>query len=119
LIYPQIKSGSAPKKQQNEDQPTRAETAEIKSRKPENYNNTNFNMLVNETKLNDLETKLLGLEQQNTFLIEKLKNNEKNFEVQLSRIAMSTEGERESRYRIEKFINMLNEQVWFKLTRIQ
>ena len=61
--------------------------------------------------MNELETKLMALEQQNHFLIEKIKTNERNFEVQMSRVAISAESERESRMRIEKFISMLNDQV--------
>ncbi len=61
--------------------------------------------------MSELETKLLALEQQNFFLVEKIKNNEKNFELQLNRIALSNEGEKENRLRIEKFMSILNEQV--------
>ena len=92
---------------------TREDTPEIKSRRNDNYNNSNFNLLVSETKMSELETKLLALEQQNHFLIEKVKNNEKNFELQLNRIAITNEGEKESRMKIERYINILNNQVIF------
>ena len=105
-----MKYSTFPKKTNN-DEITRADTPEIKSRKYDNNNNNNFNLLVNETKFSEFETKLISLEQQNHFLIEKIKNNERNFELQLNRIALSNEGERDNRMKIEKFVNMLNEQV--------
>ena len=117
LVYPQIKNNTVPRKIQTDDLTTRSDTPEIKSRRNDNYNNSNFNLLVNETKMSELETKLLALEQQNQFLIEKVKNNEKNFEIQLNRIVINNEGEKESRMKIEKYINILNNQVNFHVIR--
>ena len=67
--------------------------------------------MANQTKMNELEIKLLALEQQNFFLIEKIKNNEKNFEIQMNKMAIYNESEKESRLRVERYFNMLNEQV--------
>ena len=109
-INSQLKYSTFPRKTNN-DELTRADTPEIKSRKYDSNNNNKFNLLVNETKFSEFETKLSSLEQQNQFLIEKLKNNERNFELQLNRIALTNDGERDNRIKIEKFVNMLNEQV--------
>ena len=39
-------------------------------------------MLANETKINELETKIITLEQGNQFLAEQIRSNERNFEIQ-------------------------------------
>lgn len=73
-------------------------------------NNSNFRILSQETKINELETKLIVLEQNNFFLLDQLKNYERNFEIQISKFNQITENERENRERIEKIFTLFSDQ---------
>lgn len=71
---------------------------------------SNFRILSQETKINELETKLIVLEQNNHFLLDQLKNYERNFEMQISKFSQITESERENRQRIEKIFTIFSDQ---------
>ena len=72
--------------------------------------NESVNPYVMDSKIKDLETKLLTLEQANKILIERINNNEKNFATQIKQIEFNNEEERQNRYRAEKALNIISEQ---------
>ena len=69
-----------------------------------------LNPYVMESKIKDLEAKLSNLEQTNQMLIERLNNNERNFQIQLKQIQVSNLEEKENRYKAEKVISSISEQ---------
>ena len=69
-----------------------------------------LNPYVMESKIKDLEAKLSNLEQTNQMLIERLNNNERNFQLQLKQIQVSNLEEKENRYKAEKVISSISEQ---------
>ena len=69
-----------------------------------------LNPYVMESKIKDLEAKLSNLEQTNQMLIERLNNNERNFQIQLKQIQVSNLEEKENRYKAEKVISNISEQ---------
>ncbi len=73
--------------------------------------NTKFGLLANETKISELETKIITLEQGNQFLAEQIRSNERNFEIQLKRLGQQTDMEKDNRQKIERFVGMLTDQV--------
>ena len=72
--------------------------------------NDNFNPFVMDSKIKDLESKLVTLEQANKILIERINTNEKNFIIQLRQLQVNNEEERENRYKAEKALNIISEQ---------
>ena len=72
--------------------------------------NESVNPYVMDSKIKDLESKLLTLEQANKILIERINNNEKNFATQIKQIEFSNEEERQNRYKAEKALNIISEQ---------
>ena len=77
--------------------------------------NTKFGHLANETKINELESKILTLEQSNHFLAEQIRTNERNFEIQLKRLGQQSDLEKDNRHKMERFVGMLTDQVSFLL----
>ena len=69
-----------------------------------------LNPYVMESKIKDLESKLSSLEQTNQLLLERITNNERNFQIQLKQLQVNNLEERENRYKAEKVINKINEQ---------
>ena len=74
-------------------------------------NNHKFAPLYNEIKLNEMETKLITLEQGNQFLSDQIRTNEKNFEIQLRRLGQQSDMEKDNRQKMERFVGMLTDQV--------
>ena len=72
--------------------------------------NDNYNPFVMDSKIKDLESKLVTLEQANKILIERINTNEKNFSLQLRQLQVNNEEERENRYKAEKALNIISEQ---------
>ena len=72
--------------------------------------NENYNPFVMDSKIKDLESKLITLEQANKILVERINNNEKQFAVQLKQIEIINAEERENRYKAEKAMNIISEQ---------
>ena len=58
-----------------------------------------------DAKIKDLESKLSSLEQTNQLLLERITNNERNFQIQLKQLQVNNLEERENRYKAEKVIN--------------
>jgi len=73
--------------------------------------NSKLGPLASEIKINELETKLITLEQGNQFLADQIRTNEKNFEVQLKRLGQQSDMEKDNRQKVEKFVGMLTDQV--------
>jgi hypothetical protein len=69
-------------------------------------------IITNEIKINELETKIITLEQGNQFLADQMRTNEKNFEVQLRRLSQQSDMEKDNRQKIERFVGMLTDQVY-------
>ena len=63
-----------------------------------------------DAKIKDLESKLSSLEQTNQLLLERITNNERNFQIQLKQLQVNNLEERENRYKAEKVINNISEQ---------
>jgi hypothetical protein len=80
------------------------------------YNNNNdlnpqvINPIVYESKFNDLEAKLITLEQANQILLNRLNENERNFDVQIKELQLRATEERENRYKSDKTISIINDQ---------
>ena len=72
--------------------------------------NDNLNPFVLDSRMKDLESKLITLEQANKILIERINTNEKNFTVQMKEIEISYQEERENRYKAQKALNIVSEQ---------
>ena len=72
--------------------------------------NESYNPYVMDSKIKDLESKLITLEQANKILVERINNNEKQFAVQLKQIEIVNAEERENRYKTEKAMNIISEQ---------
>ena len=81
------------------------------------YNNNNdlnpqvINPIVYESKFNDLEAKLITLEQANQILLNRLNENERNFDVQIKELQLRATEERENRYKSDKTISIINDQI--------
>ena len=73
--------------------------------------NTKFGVLANTEKINELENKVITLEQGNQFLAEQIRSNERNFEIQLKRLGQQSDLEKDNRQKIERFMGMLTDQV--------
>ena len=72
--------------------------------------NDSVNPYVMDSKIKELESKLVTLEQANQILIERINTNEKNFALQMNKMQVANAEERESRYRAEKAINIMSDQ---------
>ena len=72
--------------------------------------NDSVNPYVMDSKIKELESKLVTLEQANQILIERINTNEKNFALQINKIQVANVEERENRYRAEKAINIISDQ---------
>ena len=69
-----------------------------------------INPIVYESKFNDLEAKLITLEQANQILLNRLNDNERNFEVQIKELQLRAAEERENRFKSDKTISIINDQ---------
>ena len=69
-----------------------------------------INPIVYESKFNDLEAKLITLEQANQILLNRLNDNERNFEVQIKELQLRAVEERENRFKSDKTISIINDQ---------
>ena len=69
-----------------------------------------INPIVYESKFNDLEAKLITLEQANQILLNRLNENERNFDVQIKELQLRATEERENRYKSDKTISIINDQ---------
>ena len=76
---------------------------------PTIHNFKGYFPLVIEAKLNDLETKIISLEQTNFILNERLKSNERNFELKIKEMEQINIEERESRVKLEKVFNFISD----------
>lgn len=85
----------------NQNQYTRNSQSPVKS---------NIKVLLNETKLNELETKIIILEQNNNNLVDQIRSYERNFEMQLHKINQVTEMEKDSRLKTERYLATLTDQ---------
>ena len=72
--------------------------------------NDSVNPYVMDSKIKELESKLVTLEQANQILIERINTNEKNFALQINKMQVANAEERENRYRAEKAINIISDQ---------
>ena len=72
--------------------------------------NDGLNPFVIDSKIKDLESKLVTLEQANKILVERINVNEKNFSVQLKQLEVNNLEERENRYKAQKTMNIISEQ---------
>ena len=72
--------------------------------------NDNVNPYVMDSKIKELESKLVTLEQANQILIERINTNEKNFALQINKMQVANAEERENRYKAEKAINIISDQ---------
>ena len=76
-------------------------------RTPINTNNSSAYTL--ETRINELETKLLVLEQQNNKLMNKLYNNQNNYEAKFKKLELNSLEEQNNRFKTEKAMAILTE----------
>ena len=72
--------------------------------------NDSVNPYVMDSKIKELESKLVTLEQANKILIERINTNEKNFALQINKMQVANAEERENRYKAEKAINIISDQ---------
>ena len=72
--------------------------------------NDSVNPYVMDSKIKELESKLVTLEQANQILIERINTNEKNFALQINKMQVANAEERENRYKAEKAINIISDQ---------
>lgn len=72
--------------------------------------NDSVNPYVMDSKIKELESKLVTLEQANKILIERIITNEKNFALQINKMQVANAEERENRYKAEKAINIISDQ---------
>ena len=72
--------------------------------------NDGLNPFVIDSKIKDLESKLITLEQANKILVERINTHEKNFIVQLKQLEVNNQEERENRYKTQKTMNIISEQ---------
>ena len=75
-----------------------------------NYKESNFKILTQETKINELETKLIVMEQNNNYLMDHIKNYARNFDMQVSKFQQITESEKNNRERVEKLLMLFSDQ---------
>ena len=68
------------------------------------------NPYIMDQRIKDLESKLSTLEQTNQILLDRINNNERNFQLQLKQLQANNLEERENRYKAEKVINNISEQ---------
>ena len=68
------------------------------------------NPYIMDQKIKDLESKLSTMEKTNQILLERINNNERNFQLQLKQLQANNLEERENRYKAEKVINNISEQ---------
>jgi hypothetical protein len=72
-------------------------------------NPSHIKLLINETRINELETKLLVLEQNNDQMSGLLRDYERNFELQFHRLAQLTDNEKENRIKTERLLAVLSD----------
>jgi len=84
-----------------------------------NNKESNFRILSQETKINELETKLILLEQNNQFFLDQIKNYERNFEIQIAKFSQITENERENRQKVEKIFTIFSDQTNFNTSELK
>jgi hypothetical protein len=75
-----------------------------------NYKESNFKILTQETKINELETKLIVIEQNNNYLLEQIKNYSRSFDMQVAKFQQISESEKNNRERVEKLLILFNDQ---------
>jgi hypothetical protein len=75
-----------------------------------NYKESNFKILTQETKINELETKLIVMEQNNNYLLEQIKNNSRSFDMQVAKFQQISESEKNNRERVEKLLMLFSDQ---------
>ena len=68
------------------------------------------NPYIMDQKIKDLESKLTTMEKTNQILLERINNNERNFQLQLKQLQANNLEERENRFKAEKVINNISEQ---------
>jgi hypothetical protein len=72
-------------------------------------NPSNIKLLINETRINELETKIIILEQNNNQMSGLLRDYERNFELQVHRLTQLSENEKENRVKTERLLSLFSD----------
>ena len=72
--------------------------------------NNGFNPFVINSKIKDLESKIITLEETNKILVDRINIAEKLFSVQLNQLELNNQQEKENNYKTKKIMNIISEQ---------